>query len=195
MPSTYEVEIKLRVDSPRILKRRIKKLGFVKMGAKHFEDNFLFDFEDGRLGKAHALLRLRNEGRRHLLTYKGAPLQSESYKVRREIETGVDNGARLRGILEMLGLRVVFRYQKYRTIYSQKSSRPPVQHRLLVFDETPIGHYLELEGPGSWIDKVAGQLGYGHQDYITVSYATLYREHCRQKGLQPRNLIFGGGKS
>ena len=45
-------------------------------------------------------------------------------------------------------------------------------------DETPIGVYLELEGEGAWIDKVALQMGFSPAEYILKSYGTLYREHC-----------------
>ena len=60
----------------------------------------------------------------------------------------------------------------------------------LVFDETPIGNYIELEGPQRWIDEVARQLGYSRQDYIKESYAALYRKKCQQEGKIPGNMLF-----
>jgi len=53
---------------------------------------------------------------------------------------------------------------------------------LLVFDETPIGPYIELEGPWAWIDRKARRLGYQKADYIKASYAALYRKQCREEG-------------
>ncbi len=191
MKHPYEIEIKLRVAGPGALKRRLRQLGFAVTRRRHFEANDVFDFSDLRLRRHRALLRLRTAGRRNVVTFKGSPRPSGRYKVRKEIETEVDDGAQLRGIFKALGLRPVFRYEKYRTVYSV-NGRKTAGGPLLLYDETPIGNYMELEGSQRWIDRVARQLGYNHQDYITASYATLYKRYCRSKGVQPRNMVFPG---
>jgi adenylate cyclase class 2 len=76
-------------------------------------------------------------------------------------------------VLAALGYQPTFRYEKYRTTFS-KDGEPG----LITVDETPIGDFLELEGLGVWIDATALQLGYGEVDYVTASYASLYRQHC-----------------
>ena len=60
----------------------------------------------------------------------------------------------------------------------------------MVYDETPIGNYLELEGPKGWIDAVAAQLGYRRQDYITESYVRLYYQKRAELGRKPVNMVF-----
>jgi adenylate cyclase class 2 len=150
----------------------------------------MFDFPDQRLRKARCLLRLRFAGEHGLLTFKGAPLQSRDYKIRLEIETRVEDGHRLGEILRNLGLREVFCYEKYRTIYAPRGKGDVTDAPHLVFDETPIGDYLELEGPQRWIDEVARQLGYSRQEYIRESYAALYRKRCLEEGTNPGNMIF-----
>ena len=60
----------------------------------------------------------------------------------------------------------------------------------MTLDETPIGNFIELEGPRRWIDKVARQFGYTRADYITASYAVLYFEHCRKRGIRPTHMVF-----
>jgi len=158
--------------------------------ARHFESNYLYDFPDKWLRKSRCLLRLRFARDRGLLTYKGTPLASRDYKIRREIETYVDDGHRLREILLLLGLNEVFSYEKFRTIYAPRGKRDVAEAPHVVFDETPIGNYLELEGPQRWIDEVARQLGYARSDYITDSYATLYRQKCAAAHATPGNMIF-----
>lgn len=189
-----ETEIKLPVSDPWALKRRLKTLGFRTAVARHFESNRLFDFPDLRLRRARCLLRLRLEGARCVVTFKGAPLRSREYKVRAEVETHVEDGRRLRQVFEGLGLREVFRYDKYRTTSARQRAagrrRPPV----VDFDETPIGTYVELEGPRRWIDAVARELGYGRGDYIAASYAALYFEKCRAEGKRPGNMVFRRAK-
>ncbi len=195
MKHRHETEIKLEVQKPRALKRRLAELGFQPVKARHFESNLLFDFPNLRLRKARCLLRLRFADRHGLLTFKGAPLPSREYKIRGEIETGVEDGNRLRQILESLGLQETFRYEKYRTAYATRGRWTNAETPLLVYDETPIGNYLELEGPKRWINAVARRLGYRRQEYITASYATLYRRKCLERGEKPTNMVFCAPRS
>lgn len=190
MKSPREIEIKLKVEEPRILKRRLKECGFVVVSRRHFESNIILDFRDSRLRRSHSLLRLRTEGERHLMTFKGPPQASDSYKIRTEIETEVEDEEAAQQIFESLGLRPNFRYEKYRTAYAERKQRKGAGHPLLVFDETPVGHYVELEGPEKWIDRVARRLGYDKRDYVTSSYAALYHDYCRRKGIKAGDMVF-----
>jgi adenylate cyclase, class 2 len=194
MTASRETEIKLRVADARALRRRLKEMGFRVVRKRRLESNRLFDFADSRLRKSRRLLRLRFEGERCLVTFKGAPLGSSVYKVRPEIETDVADGHRMGEILASLGLGVTFRYDKYRTTYARRRPGAQTHPPLAEVDETPIGVYLELEGPQLWIDGVARELGYARKDYITASYAALYFEHCRRQGRRPENMIFSRQK-
>ena len=189
-----ETEIKLVVHDLRSVRRQIARLGFVKVRSRHFENDVLLDFPDFSLWRSRCLLRLRCAGGEWALTFKGAPLASRHYKVRREVETAVADGDKLQAILVALGLRAAFRYEKYRTIYAEKASARNGHAAQVVLDETPIGNYLELEGPRRWIDRVAAGLGYRREDYITASYAALYREKCRARGEQPGHMLFAPRK-
>jgi adenylate cyclase class 2 len=190
MKHRHETEIKLRVKDSKQVRRRITELGFRPVQARYFENNYLFDFSDQRLRKARRLLRLRFAGDQGLLTFKGAPLRSRDYKVRPEIETNVEDGHQLREILHKLGMREVFCYEKFRTVYAPRGKREAWETPNLVYDETPIGNFLELEGPQRWIDEVARQLGYSRQEYITESYAALYQKSCLEAGKKLGNMIF-----
>ncbi|MGD0226602.1 MAG: class IV adenylate cyclase [Terriglobia bacterium] len=195
MKHRHETEIKLAVQDPGEIRRRFAELGFRLVLARHFESNYLFDFPDQRLRKSRCLIRLRFVGDDCLLTFKGAPLRSHDYKIRREIETHVEDGHRLREILLLLGLCEVFSYEKFRTIYAPPGKRDVAEAPQVVLDETPIGNYLELEGPQRWIDLVARQLGYPRREYITDSYATLYRKKCQTEHKTPGNMIFPSRES
>jgi adenylate cyclase class 2 len=89
----------------------------------------------------------------------------------------------------------VFSYEKFRTIYAPPGKRDVAEAPQVVLDETPIGNYLELEGPQRWIDLVARQLGYPRREYITDSYATLYRKKCQTEHKTPGNMIFPSRES
>jgi len=195
MKSPREIEIKLKVASPRAMKQRLKQCAFVVVSRRHFESNIVFDFGDLRLRRSRSLLRLRTEGNRHLLTFKGPPHPSDSYKIRTEIETQVEDASTFQQILEALGLCPVFRYEKYRTAYAEKERRKVKGAPSLVFDETPIGPYIELEGPARGIDRAARRLGFQKRDYITASYASLYLDYCRKNRIKPGNMVFRGDNS
>jgi len=190
MKERLETEIKLRVSDPKALQRRLQELGFRLVKRRYLERNCLFDFPDQRLRKARCLVRLRFEGRQAVLTYKGAPLRSDRYKVRREAETLVSDGGCAREILEGLGLRKTFLYEKYRTVYAPTAREKGSGPSYLAYDETPIGNFLELEGPPQWIDRVARRLGYSRQDYITRSYLALYFQKCAELDRKPENMVF-----
>lgn len=189
-----ETEIKLKVSSVRAIRRRLADLGFVIFERRHFERNFLFDFPDMRLRQSGSVVRLRHEGKRSVLTFKGAPIQSRDYKIRREVETEIADAGPMRAILESLGLREVFCYEKFRTTYAPGRRSEIPSGGVVIFDETPIGNFLELEGPKRWIDAVARQLGFHRPDYISASYVSLYYAQRLEEGKKPGNMVFAAEK-
>ncbi len=165
-----ETEIKLRARPDA--KSAIEALGYRVRTARELEADQLYDRPGTELRSADKILRLRRRGSRSTLTYKGPALRAP-YKSREEIEVDVTDGAAFELILAGLGYQPSFRYEKYRTTFA-KDTEPG----LITLDETPVGDFLELEGPGEWIDTTALQLGYSQADYITGSYASLYRVFC-----------------
>jgi adenylate cyclase class 2 len=214
-----ETEIKLQARDRKRVGKGLFQLGFKVLKARHFESNYLFDFPDLRLRRSRSLLRLRFAGGEDRLTFKGPPLGTRRYQSRREVETRVEDGGLLREVLKNLGLKQVFVYEKYRTVYVESNkgefhgpprarrrggpcARPKAKgskadHGLphVAYDETPIGNYLELEGPEKWIDEVATRLGYSPQDYVTSTYLALYFQKCQEEGKKPGNMVFKGRKS
>jgi len=113
-----------------------------------------------------------------------------SHKVRDEIEANVTDTGNLVKIFEGLGMRGWFRYEKYRTTYQLPATKSWARDLLIEVDETPIGTFVELEGPPGAIDRAATELGYSKSDYILTNYLALYAEDCRRKGQQPQNMLF-----
>jgi len=113
-----------------------------------------------------------------------------SHKVRDEIEAQVTESGNLIKIFEGLGMRGWFRYEKYRTTYQLPAAKSWARGLLIEIDETPIGTFVELEGPPAAIDRAATELGYSKRDYIVTNYLGLYAEDCRRKGQQPQNMLF-----
>ena len=86
-------------------------------------------------------------------------------------------------IVERLGYRRVFRYEKYRTEFHQ-----PRRAGVAMLDETPVGVFLELEGTPHWIDRTARRLGFQESDYITASYGRVYLDWCAANGMPHRRI-------
>ncbi len=179
-----ETEIKLRLGSAAEGRRLLRRAGFRIRERRSFEDNFVFDTAEKALRRADKLLRLRVARGRSVLTYKG-PSTAERYKSRQEIETSVGQAETAEALLLGLGFLKVFRYQKFRAVYAI-AGEPGV----VALDETPIGVFLEAEGPPEWIDRTATALGFGEQDYVTASYGRLYLDHCAALGLPPADMMF-----
>jgi adenylate cyclase class 2 len=87
-------------------------------------------------------------------------------------------------------MRVWFRYEKFRTTFRLPASNAWAKRLIIELDETPIGVFLELEGPANAIDRAAKALGFETRDYVLANYVTLYREYCRGRGEEPHDMLF-----
>ncbi len=165
-----ETEIKFRIADLTELARRLQAAGFHVDTPRAFESNVLYDTPDRQMRARTEILRIRNYAGRCTVTHKRLPDSSsveERHKHRIETETEVSNGDTLAEIFVSLGLTPAFRYEKWRTEWSDGEGH-------CVVDETPIGDYAELEGSPAWIDRTAARLGIEHSQYITLSYGRLF---------------------
>src|SRR5437868_1256815 len=182
MSSNKEVEIKFGIDNVRELTRRLRATGFRLVTARTREMNTLYDFSDQHLRKRGELLRLRKYGSEWLLTHK-AKGAAGRHKTRVETQTKVSDGRRMEGILQALGFLPTFRYEKFRSEWSDGKGH-------VVVDHTPIGKFGEIEGPPRWIDRVAKRLGIERKDYITQTYADLFYEWKRRIAGRAEEMTF-----
>jgi adenylate cyclase class 2 len=190
MPSTHlETEIKLPVENVSGVRRRLRQLKFAQTQRRHLERNTIWDTPAHTLKRQGILLRLRTVGgRRGLITLKGPRKKQRGFKIRPEREIEVLSARAADGVLRALGYRPVFRYEKYRAEYFRKGGALAKGKALL--DETPIGNYLELEGPKPWIRRMTRELGYATADAITETYGGLYRRWRRSHREAPKDMIF-----
>ncbi len=180
-----ETEVKVRVASAAQARRLLKRAGFRRLSSRTFESNTIFDTPSRDLKKRDALLRLRQLGSKSVLTFKG-PATGGKHKTRTEAEIEVSDNPTTAWILTELGFRPVFRYEKYRTVYSRTGGGG-----FVFLDETPIGCFLELEGSPGWIEQVATALGRRISDYLTDTYPGLYQKYRRTHRQAPVDMVFG----
>ena len=183
-----EIEIKLKIGDLADARRLIEAQGFHIAVPEVFERNIVLDNSAGQLRESCTLLRLRSAGHIATLTFKGVT-SAGKYKAREERETIVSNFGEMLIILNRLGYRETFVYEKYRTEFRGDTGG------VITLDETPVGNYMEIEGPAEWIDATAHRFGFAEADYITSSYGTIYLERCHQRGAAPANMIFTAPRS
>lgn len=164
-----EREVKLRFDAAADARAAVASLGAALVRARHLEDNLLLDDAAASLKERRSALRLRRTEARCVLTYKGRPQEDASgQKSRPEAEVDVSDADATQQILAALGFAPVFRYQKYREVWEWDEVE-------IVVDETPVGVFVEIEGPAGGIDRAAQALGRSRADYVTASYPDLFR--------------------
>jgi len=185
----HEIEVKLRFNDLDAFARAGVTLEIET--ARHFEDNWLLDSADQYLGDRAAILRVRSAAGRGAITYKekaddDAP--ASQFKKRIEIETAIDDPESAVAIFERLGYHKWFRYQKYRTVY--QATLPDGSKLSVMFDETPLGAFVELEGAEEAIARAVEALGVTPTEYVLESYLAIQAEHCRRQGKPLEDMIF-----
>ena len=127
-------------------------------------------------------LRVRNDGGRSILTFKGPPLPG-AMKLREEHETVAADGSALLTILKSLGFHVWFRYEKFREEFASEDV-------VIAIDETPVGVFVEIEGGEAHIQDTARALGRTPDEYITDSYRMLFLRHREAHGGTETDMLF-----
>ena len=187
---TIETEIKFRVADTAELEAKLASLEFQLITPRSFESNILYDTPGRSLRLKRELVRIRSYAGRWLLTHKRVPdsgIGEDSHKHRVETETELSDGEALADVFASIGLLPVFRYEKWRTEWSDDRSQDSGH---CVVDETPLGTFAELEGPPDWIDRIALQLGIAPEDRTTLSYGRLFEQWKESTGSTAQDLTF-----
>jgi adenylate cyclase class 2 len=214
-----ETEIKLRVADIDAFRKALKRVGartVARGSGRVHEWNTLYDTPGQDLRGKDLLLRVRAETpaersslkseKRVLLTFKGPVKGSKAFdaakpsandrrfggnhKVREEIELEVGDAKALGTIFAGLGMRESFHYEKYRTTFRMPESNRWAKGLLIELDETPIGTFVELEGPSLAIDRAAKLLGYSKDEYVLTNYLRLHAEECMRRGEKIGDMVF-----
>ena len=181
-----ETEIKFRIDDLAGFETRLTNAGFRKETPREFERNVLYDTPDRKMRARTEILRLRHYSGRWIVTHKRLPdsgAGEDRHKHRVETETEVADGDVLAEIFRSLGLVHAFRYEKWRSEWTDGKGH-------CVVDETPIGNFAELEGAAEWIDDAAARLGVDPSQYMTLSYGRLFEQWREEHHATAEHLTF-----
>ncbi len=158
---SFEVEQKYRLREPSKIRALLKKIKARKIAGGP-ETNEFYD-RAGLLKKQKVALRLRCFGKGPaVLTLKGPRIKNKFTK-RIEIEAPIEY-ATARAVLGLAGFLQIGQYRKQRDVYR-------LGRTLVVIDRLKkFGWFLEIEGRGRDIAKVAAKLGLHDKDREERSY-------------------------
>ena len=179
-----EIEIKLSLESAAKGRALLRHNGFSIKKSRALEENLVLDDKDHSLYDRGVLLRVRRMGKKITCTAKGPEIPGR-YKQREEHEFEASSFEDCLAFFATVGYQESFAYEKYRTEFAVAG-----QPGHATLDETPIGVYMELEGPARWIDQTAKKLGFAQNTWITASYGRLYTEWCEGRGITPTSMRF-----
>jgi adenylate cyclase class 2 len=197
MASPIEIEVKIAVASAARMRAILRSAKFSVVNPRVFEQNLVLDNARGSIKATGLLLRVRTTGRRGgvqtaLCTFKGPAKETPTHhKQRVEREFSASNADECLAVFAGIGFHPAFRYEKYRTVFARRARKGEKgKQGLVTIDETPIGVFVELEGPALWIDRAAKELGFSRNDYITMSYARLWERWREEHAMPPGNMVF-----
>lgn len=170
MTDHVESELKLPVADLAPVRDRLAAAGGECLRPAAREHNVLFDTAERRLADRHCALRLRRWGEQAWLTFKGPPTVADGVKSRHEIETRVADPDAAEALLRALGYRPVVRYEKDRESWRLGTVRVELDH-------TPVGDFVELEGPVAELAPAATRLGLEPARSLGSSYLALWQRH------------------
>jgi adenylate cyclase class 2 len=184
-----ETEVKISVEDAAKTRALLRAHGFRVLKRRVFEQNIVLDDEERSLKARNLLLRVRTAGKIITCTFKGKEIPG-IHKRREEREFHADNLDECLALFRGIGYTPSLRYEKYRTELARKAD-PGVA----TLDETPIGIFMELEGPSRWIDRTAKELGFSRADYVPFSYSRLFAMWCAERGIESNAMTFSSRRS
>lgn len=188
-----EIEAKMKVGDPELIRRRLEQLG-AKRAGERLETNVFFDTPDQKLLHAGEGLRLRTNhdiatgNDEFVITFKG-PLQPGDLKSREERELTVEDGDDAAALLDALGYKRVVSFQKKRRSWKLDDCK-------IELDEVPyLGTYVEVEGPDpNCVMKVREALGLSNEPMIKTGYVSMLMKYMEDHVITSRTIEFPAGK-
>jgi adenylate cyclase class 2 len=181
-----ETELKIPVRDLDSIRTQLEQSKGRRVREANRETNALFDTKSRTLmAKGHAL-RLRRVAGQAILTLKGPARYLGPIKRRTELEVEVGDAETLSAMLRMLGFEIAVRYEKDREVWSLGAVE-------VALDRTPMGDFVEIEGPPGTLPGVASELGLDLSSAVQGSYLSLWEQYRRDRPhlALPADMVFG----
>lgn len=178
-----ELEVKFYIADLKAIRKQLIDLGAELVQARTHEYNLRFDTPSGDLSEAMSVLRLRRDhGTR--LTYKGPSTTLGGVLARKEVEFEVSDFNSAQKLVEALGFRSKFVYEKQRSTYSNDGLK-------ITLDEMPYGEFVEIEGPDAdSIRAMSKRLKLDWERRLPETYISIFRRLKELANLKFKDLTF-----
>ncbi|MFA5313501.1 MAG: class IV adenylate cyclase [Methanomassiliicoccales archaeon] len=145
-----EIEVKVPIRDRMAVLERVLGLGATLVSERDQEDVY-FAHPVRDFGVTDEALRLRKDGQKEVLTYKGPKLDERS-KTREEVEFAVPY-SEMRTVLDRLGFKESFKVRKHRAEYLLEGVS------VCLDDVEGLGSFVELEFEGQDIEVGLERIG------------------------------------
>ncbi|WP_067051859.1 class IV adenylate cyclase [Methanofollis ethanolicus] len=172
----FEVETKIRVPDLPEVRSRLVRIGAGTPSVADQQDVY-YNHPVRDFGRTDEALRVRYEGERCTLTYKGPKLATKGAKTREEFNLTVESGENLEEILRRLGFVRSAEVRKHREEFALGTAS-------VALDEVDgLGSFVEIEVMAheagaeaeKEIERIKGELGI-EGSHIPQSYLELLRQ-------------------
>ena len=184
---SFEVEMKFWVDDVDTLREKIEQLAGPSVGRKRQEDRY-FNHPVRDFRQTDEAIRVRMDGPRNVITYKGPKLDAQT-KTRREIEIAIAEGDQAKEqmvqMFEVLGFQEVRSVKKERETF--KTTRDDLTLEIVIDQVEDLGVFTEIEAVAddASVDKVREQvIALAAELGLTKSERRSYLEMISQKAGQ-----------
>jgi adenylate cyclase class 2 len=181
-----ETELKIPVADLAEVRAALAAGGAELVQDNQREVNLLLDTADRDLTARGCVLRLRRYGDRRVLTFKGPAAYDGPIKTRTEHELEIGNLETMLAVFEALGYSCIARYEKDREAWRFGGVE-------VVLDHTPMGEFVEVEGPSRKLESAARSLGLDPAAAVRGSYMSLWLEFRTRNPERklPPDMVFG----
>jgi len=188
LASDKELEVKFFVSDLAEIERRLVAAGATLLQPRTHEYNLRFDTPSGDLAQRESMLRLRRDSGNHM-TFKGPSTTLGGVLARQEIEFDVSNFSDAQKLVQALGYKSKFVYEKFRTTYGHNGLK-------ITLDEMPYGPFVEIEGTEAEpIEQAAKDLGLDWNERLPETYISIFRRLKELFGLHFNDLTFDNFKN
>ena len=189
-----EIEMKFKVETFSAIRKSLRTAGAKYIGTVMQTDRY-FDTSGGELRKIDTAVRLRQVrviktapgvkiDRRPQITYKGPITPHHRAKVRREVQTHIDDASALEEILRTAGLAPTMTIEKRRASYR-------LGRCMIELDELPaIGRFVEIEADSEKLINAAAKKLSLNGKPIADHYVNLLIAACDGAGTRCTEITF-----
>jgi adenylate cyclase class 2 len=165
-----EVEAKFLNIDPDVIRDKLKTIGATLIFSESMTTQKIFDFPDYRLDKDISWLRLREEDKTTILTFK--KWEKEGIEGMKEIEFKVDSFTKAEELLVSIGMVVKSFQMKKRELWRFDDVE-------FMIDTWPwIPTFIEIEGSSEEsVRAVANRLGFLWEKAVFGGVAVIYKKY------------------